>query len=53
MKLRTLLGKMWTRNYRAVFLAPWTFLVAASVIWNLYRNHEETIEGVHRDPDHS
>ncbi len=44
MKLQTLLEKMWTRNYRAVFLALWTFLVAASVTWNLYRNHAETVE---------
>jgi PAS domain S-box-containing protein len=44
MKLRTLIEKKWTRNYRVVFLALWTFLVAASVIWNLYSNHEETIE---------
>lgn len=44
MKLQTLLEKMWTKNYLAVFLVLWTFLVSASVIWNFYRNHEETIE---------
>lgn len=44
MKLQTLLEKIWARNHRAVFLVLWTCLAAASVIWNLYRNHEETIE---------
>jgi PAS domain S-box-containing protein len=44
MKLQTLLEKMWTKNYLVVFLVLWTLLVAASVLWNFYRNHEETIE---------
>lgn len=35
---------MWTKNYLVVFLVLWTLLVAASVIWNFYRNHEETDE---------
>ncbi len=35
---------MWTKNYLVVFLVLWTLLVAASVIWNFYRNHEETVE---------
>jgi PAS domain S-box-containing protein len=43
-KIQSLLEKMWTKNYLAVFLALWTFLVAASVIWNFYRNKEETVE---------
>lgn len=44
MKIRTLLEGMWTKNYLVVFLVLWTLLVAASLIWNFYRNHEETIE---------
>ncbi len=43
MKLQALLDRMWTRHYLAFFLVLWTLLVAASVIWNIYRNHEETI----------
>lgn len=35
---------MWTKNYLVFFLVLWTLLVAASVLWNFYRNHEETIE---------
>ncbi len=35
---------MWTKNYLVVFLLLWTLLVFVSVIWNFYRNHEETIE---------
>lgn len=46
-RLQTLLEKMWTRNYLALFLALWTLLVAASVAWNLYRNQEETVERAH------
>ena len=44
MKLRALIERIWTKNYLAVFLVLWTLLVAVSVIWNFYRNHEETLE---------
>ena len=44
MKLQTLMERMWTKNYLVVFLILWTLLVAASVVWNFYRNHEETNE---------
>jgi len=43
-KIHIFLEKLWTKNYLIVFLVLWTFLVAASVIWNFYRNHEETVE---------
>jgi len=44
MKLQTVMEKMWTKNYLVVFLVLWTLLVATSVVWNFYRNHEETHE---------
>ena len=44
MKLRSFLESIWTKNYLAFFLVLWTILIAFSVIWNLYRNREETIE---------
>jgi PAS domain S-box-containing protein len=44
MKLRKFLESIWTRNYFTFFLVLWTILVAFSVVWNLYRNRQETIE---------
>jgi PAS domain S-box-containing protein len=44
MKIRNFLKNIWTKNYLAFFLLLWTLLVSFSVIWNLYRNREETIE---------
>ncbi len=44
MKLRAVLENIWTKNYLVFFLVLWTLLVAASVAWNFYRNHEETHE---------
>lgn len=42
--MKNLSEKIWAGNYIYVFLALWTFLVIISVIWNLYRNGEETKE---------
>lgn len=39
-----MLERIWTKNYLALFLVLWTLLVATSVVWNFYRNHEETVE---------
>ncbi len=44
MKLKGLSEKIWAKNYLIVFLALWTTLIIASIIWNIYRNNEETKE---------
>lgn len=44
MKLKGISERIWAKNYLIVFLVLWTILIITSVLWNIYRNNEETKE---------